>query len=312
MRPEFPAARGPFYITTAIAYPNGAPHIGHAYEYIATDAIARFKRLDGFDVRYLTGTDVHGQKMAEAAAAEGITAAELATRNLDVFQALQEKLNISFDRFIRTSDADHYEASKEIWRRMFEAGTSTSAPMPAGTPCATNASSRRGRDRRQGPRRFGRPVRHRNRHSRHVDRGTDPPLSAYTDRLLAHYEAHPEFIGPGRAPQRDHQLRLGWAQGSRRSRGRRSTGAFRSPATPSTSCTWVDALTNYLTGVGFPTPPPRTSASTGLRTCTWTRDIRFHSVYRHGVDVGRNRPSGTGFRARLHQRQGREDEQVGG
>ena len=112
----------PFYITTAIAYPNGAPHIGHAYEYIATDAIARFKRLDGYDVRYLTGTDVHGQKMAEAAAAEGITAAELAKRNSDVFQALQEKLNISFDRFIRTSDADHYEASKEIWRRMTEAG----------------------------------------------------------------------------------------------------------------------------------------------------------------------------------------------
>ncbi|MDT0419810.1 class I tRNA ligase family protein, partial [Streptomyces sp. DSM 41982] len=100
----------PFYITTAIAYPNGAPHIGHAYEYVATDAIARFKRLDGFDVRYLTGTDVHGQKMAETAAAEGISAAELANRNSDVFQRLQEKLNISFDRFIRTSDADHYEA----------------------------------------------------------------------------------------------------------------------------------------------------------------------------------------------------------
>ncbi len=106
----------PYYITTAIAYPNGDPHIGHAYEYIATDAIARFKRLDGFDVRYLTGTDVHGLKMAETAAAQGIPTAELARRNSDVFQRLQEKLNISFDRFIRTSDPDHYEASKEIWR----------------------------------------------------------------------------------------------------------------------------------------------------------------------------------------------------
>ena len=103
-----------FYVTTAIAYPNGAPHVGHAYEYIATDAIARFKRLDGFDVRFLTGTDVHGLKMAQTAEAEGIPTADLARRNSDVFQRLQEKLGISFDRFIRTSDADHYEASKAI------------------------------------------------------------------------------------------------------------------------------------------------------------------------------------------------------
>ena len=108
----------PYYVTTAITYPNGAPHVGHAYEYIATDAIARFKRLDGFDVRFLTGTDEHGLKMAQTAAAEGLPTAELARRNSDVFQRLQEKLNISFDRFIRTTDADHHEASKEIWRRM--------------------------------------------------------------------------------------------------------------------------------------------------------------------------------------------------
>jgi methionyl-tRNA synthetase len=100
----------PYYITTAIAYPNGDPHIGHAYEYIATDALARFKRLDGFDVRYLTGTDVHGQKMAETATALGIPTAELARRNSDVFQQMQEKLNISFNRVLRTSDDDHYAA----------------------------------------------------------------------------------------------------------------------------------------------------------------------------------------------------------
>src|SRR3954454_13961896 len=112
----------PYYITTAITYPNGAPHIGHAYEYIATDAIARFKRLDGFDVRYLTGTDEHGLKMAQAAAAEGIPTADLARRNSNNFQALQEKLNVSFDRFIRTTDADHIEASIDIWNRMNDAG----------------------------------------------------------------------------------------------------------------------------------------------------------------------------------------------
>ncbi len=101
----------PFYVTTAIAYPNGAPHVGHAYEYIATDAIARFKRLDGFDVRFLTGTDEHGLKMAQTAAAEGIPTAEFARRNSDEFERLQEMLNISFDRFIRTTDPDHYAAS---------------------------------------------------------------------------------------------------------------------------------------------------------------------------------------------------------
>src|SRR5436305_3512032 len=101
---QAPTPGAPYYITTAIAYPNGDPHIGHAYEYIATDAIARFKRLDGFDVRYLTGTDVHGLKMAETAAKLGITAAELAKRNSDVFERMQERLGASYDRFIRTSD----------------------------------------------------------------------------------------------------------------------------------------------------------------------------------------------------------------
>src|ERR1700694_3467823 len=95
----------PYYLTTAIAYPNGEPHVVHAYEYIATDAIARFKRLDGFDVRFLTGTDEHGLKMAETAAAEGLPTAELARRNSDVFQWLPEKINIFFGRVFRNNRA---------------------------------------------------------------------------------------------------------------------------------------------------------------------------------------------------------------
>jgi methionyl-tRNA synthetase len=96
-----------YYLTTAIAYPNGAPHVGHAYEYVASDAIARFKRLDGFDVRFLTGTDEHGLKMAQAAVTEGIPTTDFARRNSDRFQHLQELLNISFERFIRTTHEDH-------------------------------------------------------------------------------------------------------------------------------------------------------------------------------------------------------------
>src|SRR5271170_3128956 len=185
-----------FYVTTAIAYPNGAPHVGHAYEYIATDAIARFKRLDGFDVRYLTGTDEHGLKMAETAAAEGISTAALARRNSDVFQRMQEKLNISFDRFIRTTDPDHHEASKEIWRRMVAAGDiyldtysgwysvrderyfvdSETEVLQDGTRIAVET---------------GTPVTWTEKEQTYFFR-----LSAYADKLLAHYRANPDFIAP--------------------------------------------------------------------------------------------------------------------
>jgi methionyl-tRNA synthetase len=184
----------PYYVTTAITYPNGDPHVGHAYEYIATDAIARFKRLDGFDVRFLTGTDEHGLKMVETAAAEGIPTSELARRNSDVFQRLQEKLNISFDRFIRTTDADHHEASKEIWRRMQAAGdvyldtysgwysvrderffVESETALVDGTRIAVET---------------GAPVTWTEEQTYFFR------LSAYADKLLAHYEANPDFIAP--------------------------------------------------------------------------------------------------------------------
>ncbi|NBQ39263.1 MAG: methionine--tRNA ligase, partial [Alphaproteobacteria bacterium] len=114
--------REKFYITTAISYPNGRPHIGHAYELIATDAIARFKRLDGADVFFLTGTDEHGQKMLQTAAKEGMTALELADRNAAVFRAMGQALNASNDDFIRTTEERHKKASQAIWNRMVEAG----------------------------------------------------------------------------------------------------------------------------------------------------------------------------------------------
>jgi len=112
----------PFYITTAISYPNGNPHIGHAYETIAADVLARFKRLDGFDVRFMTGTDEHGQKMQTTAEKQGKTAKELADENSARFKAMNDALGISYDRFIRTTDPDHYEASQAIWKRMEENG----------------------------------------------------------------------------------------------------------------------------------------------------------------------------------------------
>ena len=107
-----------FYITTAIVYPNGAPHIGYAYEVIAADAIARFKRLDGFDVYFQIGTDEHGQKIQQAARKEGISEKAYVDRMAAPFQTFKDRLNCSYDRFIRTTDADHKRPVEELWRRM--------------------------------------------------------------------------------------------------------------------------------------------------------------------------------------------------
>src|SRR5262247_3830064 len=114
---EQPAGK-PYYITTAIAYPNGAPHIGHAYEAIATDTIARFMRLDGRDVFFLTGTDEHGIKMLQTAAKENLTPRELVERNVPRFQAMVERLECSNDAFIRTTEERHHRASIGIWEKM--------------------------------------------------------------------------------------------------------------------------------------------------------------------------------------------------
>src|SRR5882762_4912207 len=270
----------PYYITTAIAYPNGNPHVGHAYEYIATDAVARFKRLDGFDVRFLTGTDVHGLKMAETATAEGIPTAELARRNSDVFQQLQEKLNISFDRFIRTSDTDHYEASKDIWRRMNEAGDiyldaykgwysvrderffteAETSVDPDGVRVATET---------------GAPVTWTEEQTYFFR------LSDYTDKLLTHYEAHPEFIEPAVRRNEVVSFVSGGLRDLSISRTTFDWGVPVPDHPDHVMYVWVDALTNYLTGVGFP------DTSSELFKRFWPADlhmigkdiIRFHAVY---------------------------------
>src|SRR3954452_9816490 len=101
--------RKSFYITTAISYPNGVPHMGHAYEVIATDAIARFKRLDGYEVFFLTGTDEHGIKMLQTAAKAGVTPQQMVDQNVERFQAMAKLLNCSNDQFIRTTEPRHHK-----------------------------------------------------------------------------------------------------------------------------------------------------------------------------------------------------------
>jgi methionyl-tRNA synthetase len=270
----------PYYVTTAITYPNAAPHLGHAYEYIATDAIARFKRLDGFDVRFLTGTDEHGLKVAQAAAAEGLPTPELARRNSDVFQRLQERLNISFDRFIRTTDADHHEASKEIWRRMSAAGDiyldaysgwysvrderffveSETKLLDDGTRMAVET---------------GAPLTWTEEQTYFFR------LSAYADKLLAHYEANPDFI----APEVRRNEVVSFVSGGLRDLSISRTSFDWGVPVPEhpdhVMYVWVDALTNYLTGAGYP------DTDSELFRRYWPADlhmigkdiIRFHTVY---------------------------------
>ncbi|BBY75675.1 methionine--tRNA ligase [Mycolicibacterium parafortuitum] len=269
----------PYYITTAIDYPNGAPHIGHAYEKVAADAIARFKRLDGYDVRFLTGTDVHGLKMAQTAEREGIPTAELAVRNSDAFEAMQRRLGSSFDRFIRTSDADHFAASAEIWKRMDAAGD---------IYLDTYSGWYSVRDERFYS---DDEIETRDGEKYSIETGTPLTwteeqtyffrLSAYTDRLLAHYEANPDFIGPD---VRRNEVVSFVSGGLRDLSISRTTFDWGVPVPghpDHVMYVWVDALTNYLTGAGFPDV-----SSPDFRKY-WPADlhvigkdiIRFHTVY---------------------------------
>ena len=274
-----PAAKTPFYVTTAIAYPNGAPHIGHAYEYISADAIARFKRLDGFDVRFLTGTDEHGQKMEQTAAAEGIATRELADRNAAAFRDLQVALGSSFDRFIRTTDADHHEASQAIWRRMADNGDIYLDKFAGWYSVRDEAFYTDGdlTVRDDGTRvatETGTPVEWTEEESYFFR------LSAYQDKLLAHYESHPDFIGPVTRRNEVASFVRGGLRDLSISRTTFDWGVDVPGDDAHVMYVWVDALTNYLTGVGFPD-------DTATLEKYWPADlhiigkdiVRFHCVY---------------------------------
>src|SRR5215468_7855256 len=183
-----------FYITTAISYPNGLPHIGHAYEAIATDAIARFMRLDGYDVYFLTGTDEHGIKMLQTANREGLSARELSDRNVPRFRAMVERLNCSNDDFIRTTEQRHYHASQAIWERM-NANRDIYLSKYSGWDSVRDEAyydedeTRLTEDgRRLGPQ--GTPVEWVEEESYFFR------LSAYQQKLLDLYEKHPGFVLP--------------------------------------------------------------------------------------------------------------------
>ena len=267
-----------FYITTAISYPNGKPHIGHAYEIIATDAIARFMRLDGHDVYFLTGSDEHGIKMLQTARDEGISAAELADRNTPLFEDMARVLNCSIDDFISTREERHFRASQEIWRRM-EAAGDIYKDVYAGwysvrdeAYYAESETTLNTDGVRVGPQ--GTPVDWVEEESYFFR------LSGFQDRLLAHYEAHPEFIGPA---ERRNEVISFVKSGLRDLSISRTTFKWGVPVPGDPEhvmYVWVDALTNYITGVGFPDDSDPLWRFWPADLHIIGKDIvRFHAVY---------------------------------
>ena len=268
----------PFYITTAISYPNGPPHIGHAYEAIAGDAIARFQRSQGRDVRFQTGTDEHGLKMAQAARAEGLEPREFANKMSRLFQAMCDILNVSYDRFILTSQPDHYRASQAIWKAMEEKGDLYLGRYEGWYSVRDEAYYDEGEliagegGEKLSPQ--GTPV------EWTVEESWFFKLSAYQQPLLDHYAANPDFIRP--ESRRNEVLRFveGGLSDLSISRTSFDWGVPVPGSDGHVMYVWLDALTNYITGLGYPD-------DTELWRRYWPADVhligkdvvRFHAVY---------------------------------
>ena len=273
-------AKAPFYITTAISYPNGVPHIGHAYEAIATDAIARFMRLDGYDVYFLTGTDEHGQKMQQTAAKEGLTARQLRDRNVPRFEAMVKAMGCSNDDFIHTTEERHYRASEEIWRRMEKNGD-IYLDKYAGWYSVRDEAY------------YAEDETHVNEHKVRLATKTGTPvewveeesyffkLSAYQDKLLDLYAKVPDFVLPKERLNEVASFVKGGLKDLSLSRTTFDWG-IPVPGNPKhIMYVWVDALTNYITGVGFP------DDNSDMFKRYWPASlhvigkdiVRFHAVY---------------------------------
>jgi methionyl-tRNA synthetase len=267
-----------FYITTAISYPNGPPHIGQAYEALATDALARFKRLDGFDVLFLTGTDEHGQKIQQTAAKNGKRPSEFVDEMTPFFRKMVETLNCSNDDFIRTTEERHKRMVVELWERMEQAGDIYLGKYAGWYSVRDEAYyAEEETEDREGKRyatKSGTPVEWVEEESYFFR------LSAYQQKLLALYEASKDFIGP---PERRNEIMSFVTRGLQDLSISRTTFDWGIPV-PGVDghvvYVWVDALTNYISATGLPD-------GGSPRAKYWPADlhiigkdiVRFHAVY---------------------------------
>jgi methionyl-tRNA synthetase len=269
----------PFYLTTAISYPNGPPHIGHAYEAIVADVVARFQRLRGRDVFFMTGTDEHGLKMAQAARERGVEPIVLANEMSSLFKEMDERLQVSFDRFIRTTEPAHHRASQAIWQAMADKGDLYLGRYEGWYSVRDEAYYDEDElveaDSGEKLSPQGTAV------EWTVEESWFFRLSAYQQPLLDHYAAHLDFIRP--ESRRNEVLRFveGGLSDLSISRTSFDWGVKVPGSERHVMYVWLDALTNYLTGVGYPDVESETYKR------FWPADlhiigkdvVRFHAVY---------------------------------
>ncbi|MBI5164384.1 MAG: methionine--tRNA ligase [Magnetospirillum sp.] len=267
-----------FYVTTPIYYVNDKPHIGHAYTTLACDVLARFKRLDGFAVKFLTGTDEHGQKVEKSAEAAGLTPQALADMNSANFRELAQRLEISNDDFIRTTEPRHIAACQALWQRLVDNGAITLGHYEGWYSVRDEAFYAEDeliagpQGQKLAP--TGAPVEWVKEPSYFFH------LSQWQEKLLAYYEASPDCI----APQSRRNEVLSFVKGGLQdlSVSRTSfTWGIPVPNDPKhVMYVWLDALANYITAIGYP--------ETGGEYARWWpadlhmvgKDIlRFHTVY---------------------------------
>jgi methionyl-tRNA synthetase len=267
-----------FYISTPIYYVNGAPHLGHAYTSTAADVLARFKRLDGAKVFFLTGTDEHGQKVESAARAAGLDPQTFTDKVTADFIDMARRMNISNDDFIRTTAPRHKRACQAIWQKLVEAGAMYLGKYEGWYSVRDEAFYDEEElvtapdGSKKSP--FGAPV------EWVVEPSYFFKLSAFQDRLLAYYEAHPGFIAP---PAKRNEILSFVRSGLNDLSVSRTSFSWGIPVPGDEShvmYVWLDALVNYLTAVGYPD-------ETDPRFAYWPANvhlvgkeiIRFHAVY---------------------------------
>lgn len=271
-------SKGKYYMTTAIAYASGKPHIGNTYEIVLADAIARFKRQEGYEVYFQTGTDEHGQKIEQKAQEAGVTPKEYVDQVADGIKKIWDLMNCSYDKFIRTTDADHEKQVQKIFKKLFDQGDiyKSSYEGMYCTPCESFWTESQLVDGKCPD--CGREVKPAKEEAYFFK------MSKYADRLIAHIKEHPEFIRPvSRKNEMMNNFLLPGLQDLCVSRTSFDWGIPVDFDDRHVVYVWLDALTNYITGIGYECG----GASGELFQKYWPADlhligkdiIRFHTIY---------------------------------
>ena len=270
--------KGKYYITTAIAYTSGKPHIGNSYEIVLADSIARFKRKDGYDVYFQTGTDEHGQKIELKAGEEGVTPREFVDKVAGTIKELWDLMDTSYDRFIRTTDADHEKQVQKIFKKLYQQGDIYKGAYEGlyCTPCESFWTESQLVDGKCPD--CGREVKPAREEAYFFK------MSKYADRLIEHINNHPEFIQPvSRKNEMMNNFLLPGLQDLCVSRTSFKWGIPVDFDDKHVVYVWLDALTNYITGIGYECDGQSSEQYHKL----WPADlhligkdiIRFHTIY---------------------------------